>query len=364
MLMRSSVLALAIVCAAPTLVEAGPSLAAKTYYDEGLRLMESNRNPEAIKALRRAVAFSTDYVEAWMALGQAQLATGDYDSAAKAFKGALLAKPGYGDAQYNLGYALERGGKLESAAEAYRVFLQSSPRDPDGYYRLAETLEAAGDKRAAAEAYDRYAALENRTGHEQYAANARRKAALLIGKTPPPVAAAPAARPTTTAAATPAAAAPTASQPAAVAAHDPLAAPTADPLGSNATAQSLAASFKTRPPAFDLGLKALRAGDFTAALAQLTRAAQAAPDDSIVLAGLGSAHLGSGNAIAATEAYRLALKRASAAARPGIQLGLAESLRIRESDDEAATMYRSIRDNADAPDNLKQIARERLALLN
>lgn len=213
MLIRRACLSLALVAAplvgtvvGPAPAQAAPSLAAKTYYDEGVRLLKERRFEDAAKALRRAVSFSPDYTEAWVDLGNAELAQGSWDAAAKAFRGALLQQADLGIARYNLAYALRKAGRFPESAEAYRAYLQATPTDADAFWGLAEALKGGGDRAAAADAFERYAELESRPDRASWRDKARAEADALRGPSPATKAAALAAAPA--AAASPAPAAP------------------------------------------------------------------------------------------------------------------------------------------------------------
>ena len=349
----------------PAQAAAAPSLAAKTYRDEGVRLIEAKRYEEAVKALRRAVKFSSDYAEAWTDLGRAQLALQRYDDAAKAFQGALLAKPDLLDAQFNLALALRKASRWEKSAEAYRVYLQQRPQDADAHYALAETLRAGGDALAAADAYERYAQLETKPDRAQWIEHAKAQARLLRGGPPAqattPAATSPAVAPTTTKTlpATPtitraAAAAPPPAATASLSLNTAGRPTDADP------ARPRGAPTRVRPAAFDAGIAALNAKDYQRALGQLQGAVASAPGDALVLAALGSAHLGLGDGLAATEAFRKASSTAAPAALPGIRLGLAESFRIRGEDAEAAAVFKRLISDPATPANIKAMAVERL----
>jgi len=365
-MLAARALALLTALALPSAAVAAPSLAARTYHEEGTRLLDAKRYDEAVKALTRAVRFSTDFAEAWVDLGRAHLALKRYGDAAKSFQGALIARPDLLDARYNLALAHKKAGNFDKAAEAYRGYLQQRPDDADAYYALAETLRTGGDGKAAADAYDRYAELEKDPNRSRWIEHAKAEAARLRGGAAPITKPAPTA--TSLAMATPPVTAPSPTTTKAMPAARPAAA--AAPLVATAPSRTAASAAmapppnaqktRVRPAAFGMGIASLNRRDFPAALSQLKNAVAASPNDPLVIAALASAHLGMGDGASAAEAYRRASTNAPPTALPGIRLGLAESLRTQGDDGEAAVIFRAMLADPTTPADLRDLAAERL----
>ena len=331
----------------PALCAAAPSSAAKQAHDKGVEQLKAQRVDEAIASFKKAVAASSDYTDAHVALGNALLAKKLFAPAAASFEKAVALDPDRHVARYNLAYALRKSGAADKSAEAYRVYLQANPRDADAYYGLAEALKAAGDPAAAAEAYRGYARVEARPDREKWKARALEQADALAAAAPKaaPKAAAPKPAPT-----------PHLSFSKMNKKTEP-----APAVESTVTAKTSAGPpARTRPPSFELGLAALQRADFESALDELEKAHKQAFDDPLVLAALGSAHLGLADGVEAASAYRRALDAASSAQKPPIYFGLAESFRIEGRLDDAQKAYDRVLDNESASANLKKLARDRL----
>ena len=76
---------------------------AQPYYNLGLSYAAMNNQPEAEKALKKAVEIKPDYAEAHYNLGLLYSRAENYAPAAVEFKEAIKAKPDYAEARYNLG---------------------------------------------------------------------------------------------------------------------------------------------------------------------------------------------------------------------------------------------------------------------
>jgi tetratricopeptide (TPR) repeat protein len=303
---------------------AGASSAARSYRDEGARLIESKRYSDAVVALEKAIELSPDYAEAWVDLGNARLALGQHAEAAKAFDGALSLNPELPVARYNLAYALRRAGQLDKAIEAYRSYLQTNAEDADAHYGLAETLRARGDKAAAAEAYDRYATTETRPDRKQWVDKAKQLAKELREIEPKQAAAAP------------------------------------PPTTEHMSFSELKNEDHKRPKSFESGLAKLKTGDFKGALAELEKAEAKAPSDPLILAALASAQLGSLESDRAVASYRRALVSASPEMTPAIRFGLAEALRAQKDEEGSLAAYRLIVNDPNANPEIKRLSKERL----
>ncbi len=321
--------------------------------------------PEALEQLEKAVKIDPQFSEAWSDLGNTHLSAGSMPEAIRCFERAVKVRPDFQIARYNLAYALRKTNEHARAAEHYRVYLQRDPDDADAWYGLAESLRQSNDGLAAAEAYERYAKVEKRPAQAKWVSKAQEQARVLREKSPPRIAASKPAREK-----------PATEKPAVEkskhlsftakkkdpAVEQPVLAASTTPVEQPVLAAEMRAA-PQRPAAFESALASLKAGDYAGALPQLEAAAQAAPEDAIVLAALGSAHLGMRNGKEAERAYRRALSTAQAAAMPGIWLGLGESSRLLGDYDEAAEAYAKIENDEGASAALKAAAKERHAVL-
>lgn len=342
----------------PIALFAQPPRDASRAHQEGLAFAKNGQFPRAREALGRAVSLDPSFAEAWADLGNIELALGNMTPAITAFERALKVRPELQTARYNLAYSLRNAKAFDRAAEHYRLYLQRDPDDPDALYGLGEALRAVGDLRAAAEAYEAYARVEERPGQAKWVAKARELTEALraqAARDPPPASPPPGPAGRTTPAPSPASPPTASASPPTVAAGSSAQSPEAR------DAQVIRPH--ARPSAFETGLTGLKQGDFRGALGPLSTAAHDAPDDALVLAALGSAHLGLRQGKESEVAYRRALKTASKGALAGIYLGLGEALRLQGEDREAREAYRSAQAHEAAPEAIKKLAGERLRAL-
>ncbi|MEO1337476.1 MAG: tetratricopeptide repeat protein, partial [Myxococcota bacterium] len=286
-----------------------------------------------------------------------------------AYQRALELDSNLHDVRYNLAYALRSMGDHKAAIDAYQTYLKGAPKDPDALFGLAESLKGDAQWSAAADAFERYADAEDRPTQTRWATYARKEAADLRAKNRT--------NEVTTEAAlaevptvddTPSVATVTdiddEDAPAIGALSDEDRAqivPEAPPSDDQQAAPTRA---QRRPPTFREGLKHLRAGDFARALRPLARAAEASPNDPIVLSALGSAHLGVSNAKAALITYRRALAlEPDAAMVSALHFGIGEAQRMAGDDASARVALMQVVSADATPDHLKKLARARLDAL-
>ena len=348
---------------------------------EAEALTKAGQTDQAIAVLQKAVATDPNLTDGWVQLGNTQLSVGRTSDAVTAYRAALNLNPNLPNVRYNLAYALRQIGQHKDAVAAYQAYLVGAPNDADALFGLAESLKGDGQWAAAADAFERYANAENRPTQAQWAQKARTEAIELRKKAgsgptvgavgaavaapapapagltaPPPVSGGAGATPSPSAAAPPAPSA----QPTGPADSTAVAVP------NNADAQAMdrAMSMGDRPQSFQDGVNRLRTRDFEGALAQLKVAAEKAPDDSVVLSALGSAHLGTGNPGQALAAYRRALALEPPAAMIAtIQFGIAEAQRLAGNDEAAAVALRQVIADQSTPGTLMTLAKARLAAL-
>lgn len=370
---------------------AAPKPEAVAAHQKGSGLFKQKRLQEAVVALEEATRLDPSYAKAWSDLGNVHLDLKNLSGAVRSYENALRADPELQIARYNLAFALSKTGDFARAAQQYRTYLQRSPEDADALYALGDALRSAGEHLAAADAYDRYAAAEKRPNLQKWVAKARETAAELRKKaqpkTPPPaVAATPAPTPP------PAAPAPAAPAPAVATQSSPVKAtpdqtpqdagmhlsfsssgptpPKPEAPATDAAALDVPVEEGTAPPrthrrpeAFHAGLIELQNHAFESALTRLRVALADAPDDPLVLAALGSAHLGLRDGVQAEQAYQKALAKARADALPGIYLGLGEALRLQHEDGRALEMFRQAAAHPEASSSVRRASEERISAL-
>lgn len=360
-------------------------------HKHGMELSKSNP-AQAIELLEKAVKIDPEFSEAWMDLGQTHLTIGSMDEAIHAFQEAVRIRSDFQIARYNLAYALRKTNQHAKAAEQYRLYLQRDPDDADAWYGLAESLRQANDAVAAAEAYEHYAKVEKRPQQQRWVKKAEEQAKQLratgpSGVTPPK---GPGRDKETTAIAsqqtmpmvngqppktakTPVTASgskhvsfsskPKKEEPAAAQAEEKKPPVNAEQPVAAKSSEPKAAVVAKRPASFDDGIASLKSGDYEGALPRLEAAAKDAPEDAMVLAALGSAHLGLREGKQAELAYRRALATAKPEAVPGIWLGIGEAMRLMGDSTQALEAFDRVAKDEVASASIKAAAEERAASL-
>ncbi len=110
----------------------------------GALARETDRLPQALELLGRAVAVAPDDAEARCELALAELAAGRLEAAQSALREALRRRPGHPRALANLGAVLQYRGHLMAAADCYRELLAIDPSDLEVRCNLANVLVDAG----------------------------------------------------------------------------------------------------------------------------------------------------------------------------------------------------------------------------
>lgn len=119
----------------------------------GVVRLQQGRHDEAIRLIRRAIAAHASDPQYHMNLGVALNGSGKPAEAAEAFRHALALNPNLAGAHSNLGMALRVLGNLDEAAAAYRTATSLAPSEPAFHFNLANILAQLGDVEAAAAAY-------------------------------------------------------------------------------------------------------------------------------------------------------------------------------------------------------------------
>ena len=141
----------------------GPDLAEIDLYRGHLRAVEGDLLPGAVgsaaayraaeTALARATLRDPDLVEAWEALGEVRLRTGDTKGSLEAYLEAAQRSPADARLRVAVGVVLQRIERHGEAAEQYREAARLAPRDAGPWEHLGDAL--AGDEKwdAALDAY-------------------------------------------------------------------------------------------------------------------------------------------------------------------------------------------------------------------
>jgi tetratricopeptide (TPR) repeat protein len=112
----------------------------------GIKLLEEQRIPEAVKFFKRATSRNQDDGEAWYYLGLAYVRLINLKEATKAFETAVRLQPNSAKAHYALSDAFLRQGRLlEADSEAYNS-LSLQPDNPYAYYIRAFVSFRFGSK--------------------------------------------------------------------------------------------------------------------------------------------------------------------------------------------------------------------------
>lgn len=147
-----------------------PYLMALLYEDWG-------RTPEALDALRTALARDERYAPAWYHLGRNLLDAGDPQAAIEAFSSAIAIEPRDAAFHTGLGRALREAGRLDEAVAALRQALAIDPRHPSATQLLGLALREQGDEAGAAEHLARLRRYSTEVVRDPWLREAQRHAA-------------------------------------------------------------------------------------------------------------------------------------------------------------------------------------------
>jgi Tfp pilus assembly protein PilF len=130
---------------------------AKKYYNIGYEYLKNRLYADAITNFKRAIADSSTYVDAYVALAQAYEAQGDLEMVRKSFEEAKKAIPGSPAPCVGMGHCLVGMGRYDEAISEYEEALRRAPSDP-------AVLEGAGVLRQGSGARSGQRADALRTG--------------------------------------------------------------------------------------------------------------------------------------------------------------------------------------------------------
>jgi predicted O-linked N-acetylglucosamine transferase (SPINDLY family) len=114
---------------------------AVAWNDQGARLAQSGRLPEAMAAFRQAVALAPEYPEAHNNLANLYQMTGALEQAVEGYRTALRLRPEYAEAHRNLASALRRLGRLTESMEALATAVSLNPNYVEAAALLLHQLQ-------------------------------------------------------------------------------------------------------------------------------------------------------------------------------------------------------------------------------
>ena len=123
------------------------------YNNLGNIMTGTDRNPEAVEVLTRAVRLRPDLADIRNNLGNALTQQSRIPEAIEQYGQALKLKPDFAQARNNLGNALAGQGRMAEAIEQYGEALKLKPDDPEAHYNIANALADTGRNDAAIEEY-------------------------------------------------------------------------------------------------------------------------------------------------------------------------------------------------------------------
>ncbi len=110
---------------------------ALVYYGIGMVLQKVDNHPEAIAAYERAIEIDPNYIDAYNNLGNILLWNGNYKQAEELYRQAIAINPNHIGSHINLGNALLMQGQPEEAIELYEQLQHREPSNPDILHNLA-----------------------------------------------------------------------------------------------------------------------------------------------------------------------------------------------------------------------------------
>jgi tetratricopeptide (TPR) repeat protein len=129
---------------------------ASAFEVRGADALAQRRWPDAVAALRQAIALAPDNAFDHLNLGTALFETGDASGALTQFREAVRLSPGLSKAHYGIGIVTESAGHDSEALDAFSAAVKSDPDDAAARLSLADALRRNGRD---AEALPHYAAV-------------------------------------------------------------------------------------------------------------------------------------------------------------------------------------------------------------
>ncbi len=129
---------------------------AVSYYNQGIKLKESNQISEALAQFRKAIALNPKYSDALYQAGWCQNDLKEYSSAITYLQKARQFGPAMAKLFFELGYAFEKTGKTDSALHYYGKCLEMNPGYSLAYKQLGTMAYMKDDYNAAITNYTKY----------------------------------------------------------------------------------------------------------------------------------------------------------------------------------------------------------------
>jgi Tfp pilus assembly protein PilF len=107
------------------------------YYNLGNALRELGQLMASVKSYEKAIAIKPDYAGAHNNLGVSLHDLGQLDAAVKSYEQAIAIKPDYADAYNNLGGAFHDLGQIDAAVKSYEKAIAVNPDYADAYNNLS-----------------------------------------------------------------------------------------------------------------------------------------------------------------------------------------------------------------------------------
>jgi tetratricopeptide (TPR) repeat protein len=117
---------------------------AEAHYNLGLVLQALGTLKKAEVTYRRAIALKPDYAEAHSNLGITMQALDKLDEAEENYRRAITLKPDFFEARSNLGNTLQKLGRLEEAEASHRQAITLKPDFAEAHNNLGVTLRGLG----------------------------------------------------------------------------------------------------------------------------------------------------------------------------------------------------------------------------
>jgi len=127
----------------------------KAWIGLGIAYDAMGQYPQGIDAFRKSVLIMPGYYEAWYNLGIAYIALGQYPKAVDAFRESLRNRPDFSRAWNNLGVAHAAIGQFDEAIEAFREALRIQSDFVDAWSNLGIVYIMQGKRGAAFEVHRR-----------------------------------------------------------------------------------------------------------------------------------------------------------------------------------------------------------------
>ncbi|MBN9693190.1 MAG: tetratricopeptide repeat protein [Verrucomicrobia bacterium] len=131
------------------------------HFNLGALEFEAGRWPEAERSLRTYLGLEQNRtnVAAWRLLGEAQLATQQFDAAERTLSIAVQLAPRETSLRNRLGLALAQKRRWRDAQAQFTEIIRQDPTFADAHLNLAVALQQQGDRRGSLERYRAYLAL-------------------------------------------------------------------------------------------------------------------------------------------------------------------------------------------------------------